>query len=116
MSLARRVGQSNSPREGNTVFTGGASHVKVVGPDDLAPIFAVFEVTERTPVKYGQELLIPDIDVNTIWTVLPDNAQTVIGLYHNHSTSEQYHSELKSDLDFERLASSKFITNAILLV
>ena len=116
LSLARRVGESKSPREGKTVFTGEASHIKVAGREDLTPIFAVFEVTERTIDKYGQELLIPDVEVNTFWTILPDKARTVIGLYHNHGTSEQYHSELKSDLDFERLASGKFVTNALLLL
>ena len=116
LSLARRVGESKSPREGKTVFTGEASHIKVAGREDLAPIFAVFEVAERTVDKYGQELLIPDVEVNTFWTILPDKAQTVIGLYHNHGTSEQYHSELKSDLDFERLPSGKFVTNTLLLL
>jgi len=116
LSLARRVGYSKTQREGKTVFTGEASHIKVAGREDLVPIFAVFEVTERTIDKYWQELLIPDIEVNTFWTVLPDKAQTVIGLYHSHGTSEQYHSELKSDLDFERLASGKFATNALLLL
>ncbi len=116
LSLARRVGESKNPRVGKTVFTGEASHIKVAGREDLAPIFATFEVTERTIDKHGQELLIPDIEVNTFWTVLPEEAQTVIGFYHSHGTSEQYHSELKSDLDFERLASSKFATNALLLL
>jgi len=116
LSLARRVGESKTPRDGKTVFTGEASHIKVAGREDLAPIFAVFEVTERTIDKHGQELLIPDIEVNTFWTVLPDKAQTVIWLYHSHGTSEQYHSELKSDLDFERLPSGKFATNALLLL
>jgi len=116
LSLARRVGESKSPREGKTVFTGEASHIKVAGRDDLSPIFATFEVTERTIDRDGQKLLIPDIEVNTFWTTLPVEAQMVIGLYHSHGTSEQYHSELKSDLDFERLASSKFATNALLLL
>ena len=116
LSLARRVGESESPREGKTVFTGEASHIKVAGREDVTPIFAVFEVTERPIDKYGQKLLIPDVEVNTFWTILPDKAQTVIGLYHNHGTSEQYHSELKSDLNFERLASGKFVTNALLLL
>jgi hypothetical protein len=116
LSLARRVGESKTAREGKTVFTGEAAHIKVSGREDLTPIFAVFEVTERTIDKYGQELLFPDIEVNTFWTVLPDKAETVIELYHSHGTSEQYHSELKSDLDFERLASGKFSTNALLLL
>ncbi|MEA3437705.1 MAG: IS1380 family transposase [Thermodesulfobacteriota bacterium] len=116
LSLARRVGESKNPREGKTIFSGEASHIKVAGREDLTPIFAVFEVIERTTDKYGQDLLISDIEVNTFWTILPDKAQVVIGLYHNHGTSEQYHSELKSDLDFERLPSGKFATNSLLLL
>ena len=116
LSLARRVGESKNTREGKTVFTGEASHIKVAGREDLVPIFAVFEVIERTVDKHRQELLIPDVEVNTFWTILPDKAETVIGLYHNHGTSEQFHSELKSDLDFERLASGKFETNVLLLL
>jgi len=116
LSLARRVGESQSSREGKTVFTGEVSHIKVAGREDLTPVFATFEVTERTIDKHSQELLIPDVEVNTFWTTLPVEARTVIELYHNHGTSEQYHSELKSDLDFERLASSKFATNSLLLL
>ena len=115
LSLARRVGESQKPRRGKTVFTGEASHIPVAGREDL-PVFATFEVAERTIDKHGQKLLIPDVEVNTFWTTLPIEAQTVIGLYHSHGTSEQYHSELKSDLDFERLASSKFATNSLLLL
>lgn len=116
LSLARRVGDPQSPREGKTVFIGEASHINVAGRDDLSPIFTTFEVTERTVDRDGQELLIPEIEVNTFWTNLPDEAQIVIGLYHSHGTSEQYHSELKSDLGIERLPSSKFATNSLLLL
>jgi hypothetical protein len=34
-------------------------------------------------------------------------------LYHEHATSEQNKSELKSDLDFETLPSCKFASNAL---
>lgn len=115
LASARRVGTCVTPREGKSVFTGELSHIYPSGREDLAPIFATFEVIERTIDKHGQELLIPDIEVNTFWTNLPDAAETVIRLYHNHGTSEQFHSELKSDLGVERLASSKFSTNALLL-
>ena len=73
----------------------------------------VFEVTERTIDKYGQHLLVPDIDVNTWWdnTGLAD--EDVIELYHQHGTMEQYHSELKSDMGVERLPSGKFATNRL---
>lgn len=115
LSLARRVGEAQKPRRGKTVFTGEASHIPVAGREDF-PVFATFEVTERTIDKHGQDLLIPDIEVNTFWTNLPDDAATVINLYHAHGTSEQYHSELKSDLSFERMPSGKLATNSLLLL
>jgi hypothetical protein len=39
----------------------------------------------------------------------------VIELYKHHGTHEQFHSELKTDLDLERLPSGKFDTNDVLL-
>ena len=36
----------------------------------------------------------------------------MIGFYHAHGTSEQCHSEIKTDMDLERLPSGKFATNA----
>ena len=67
-------------------------------------------------VPDGNYLLVPEIEVNTYWTNLPCEAQEVIGLYHDHGTSEQFHSELKSDLDIERLPSGKLCVNKIILL
>jgi len=53
--------------------------------------------------------------VNTWWTSLKLPAKVVIDLYHAHGTSEQYHSEIKTDMDLERLPSGKFATNALVL-
>ena len=39
----------------------------------------------------------------------------LIALYQRRGTSEQYHSEFKTDLDLERLPSGKFDTNALVL-
>ncbi|QGP92182.1 Transposase DDE domain group 1 [Neomoorella glycerini] len=39
----------------------------------------------------------------------------IIALYHDHGTSEQFHSEIKNDLDLERLPSGKFATNDLVL-
>jgi hypothetical protein len=75
----------------------------------------VFEVIYRTIDASGQRLLVPEIEVNTWWTSLKLPAQVVIELYHAHGTSEQYHSEIKTDLDLERLPSGKFDTNALVL-
>ena len=75
----------------------------------------VFEVIQRTIAADGQRLLAPDIEVNTWWTSLKLPAKTVIELYHQHGTSEQFHSEIKTDMDMERLPSGKFATNALVL-
>ncbi|MCU7858971.1 MAG: transposase [Candidatus Thiodiazotropha sp. (ex Lucinoma kastoroae)] len=39
----------------------------------------------------------------------------IIQLYAGHGTSEQFHSELKADLDIERLPSGRFATNELAL-
>lgn len=115
LSLARRVGDISELRPGKKVFTGIISHLKPANLKSDKPGFVVFEVIERTIDNKGQELLIPDIEVNTWWTNIPDDSETVIQLYHNHGTSEQFHSEFKTDMGIERLPSSKFKTNALLL-
>jgi hypothetical protein len=53
--------------------------------------------------------------VNSWWTNLRCDAEKVIDLYHDHATSEQFHSELKHDMDIERLPSGKFAVNRIIL-
>ena len=60
----------------------------------------------------GQCLLVPEIEVNTYWTSLKDDPYQVILLYHDHGTCEQFHSELKTDMDLERLPSELFATNS----
>lgn len=78
----------------------------------------VMRVTERTIDKYGQILLMPQIDIDGWWTTL-DEAEhpdaTIIALYRDHATSEQFHSEFKTDLDIERLPSGKFATNDLIM-
>ena len=39
----------------------------------------------------------------------------VIGLYHAHGEREQFHSEIKTDMDLKRLPSGKFETNELVL-
>ena len=64
---------------------------------------------------FGQYFIVPDIELGTYWTntSLPD--ETVIDLYHAHGESEQYHSEIKTDMDVERLPSGKFGSNKLVL-
>ncbi|MEA2096691.1 MAG: IS1380 family transposase [Candidatus Cloacimonadota bacterium] len=115
LDLAKSLGEKTEPRPGKTVYTGTASHRVPAGLVEGEPVELIFEVTERTQNADGQELLIPEIKVDTYWTSLGERAQTIIELYHQHGTSEQFHSELKSDLDLERLPSGKFKTNATFL-
>ena len=74
-----------------------------------------YEITERTIDKYGQFNLVPDIEVETWWTNLGDPDEEIIRLYHAHGECEQFHSEVKTDMDLERLPSGKFATNALIL-
>lgn len=71
----------------------------------------VVQVTERTIDRRGQRLLVPEIELQGWWTSLAVPAEQVIELYQHHGTHEQFHSEIKTDLDLERLPSGKFATN-----
>ena len=49
------------------------------------------------------------------WTHLYESPETLIQLYHDRGSSEQFHSELKNDMAFERFPSGKIDVNTILL-
>ncbi len=106
-------GHREEPRPGKVVWTGKGS---VKRPEMDEPLRLVFQVTERTLTPTGQALLCPEVRVDTFWTSLPDPPEKVIDLYRDHATSEQFHSEIKSDLDLERLPSGKFATNQLVLL
>jgi hypothetical protein len=78
----------------------------------------IVKVTVRQSDAKGQLFLEPEISLEG-WTTslkpeVADNA-TVIDLYRDHATCEQFHSEFKSDLDLERLPSGKFDTNDLVM-
>ena len=75
----------------------------------------VMKITEQTIDKKGQGILIPNIEIEGWWTTLTIGDQDLIQLYCDHATSEQFHSEFKTDLDLERLPSGKFKTNELIL-
>lgn len=75
----------------------------------------VMRLVEETIDRKGQPLLIPTYTVDGWWTSLEADEETVIGLYEQHGTSEQFHSEFKTDLDLERFPSGKFDTNDLVL-
>jgi len=75
----------------------------------------IMQITERCIDKKGQVLLLPEIEVEGWWTSLTQANDDVIELYKQHATSEQFHSEFKTDLNVERLPSGKFDTNDLVL-
>ena len=95
------------PRDGKTVYIGSDWKEITYQTDDgvqkKATIRMGYEIIERTIDKNGQFLLIPDIEVNMWWTNTDLTDRDVISQYHAHGESEQFHSELKTDMDLKRL-------------
>ena len=108
-----------TPREGKTVYIGQTFLDVTYTLDDKTEkavgIRTIYEITNRTIDKHGQFLFPNDIELNTYWTNLPLSDQEIIDLYHAHGESEQYHSEIKTDMDVERLPSGKFESNKLVL-
>ena len=75
----------------------------------------VMRLVERTADHDGQLLLEPKYELEGWWTSLNEAPETVIQRYKAHATHEQFHSEIKTDLDLERLPSGKFATNDLIL-
>ena len=113
LEIARECGRMEEPRPGKQVWLGERY---VERPGIKEPLRIVFCVTLRTMEADGQTLLLPRVEAETYWTSLIDDAATVVRLYRAHGTSEQFHSELKTDLDLERLPSGKFQTNELVLL
>lgn len=107
-----------SPREGKTVYIGSDWKPVTYKTEETEKSIVLrtgYEITERSIDKYGQFLLQNDIEVNTWWTNLGMPDHEVIRLYHAHGECEQFHSEIKTDMDLERLPSGKFETNELVL-
>jgi len=115
LKKAKRHGKRVEVRKGKKVWVGILNLHPKRKDETLEDIRMVFEVIERKIDASGNRLLIPEIEVNSWWTNLGCEAEKVIALYHDHATSEQFHSELKHDMDVERLPSGKFSVNRIVL-
>jgi len=113
LSVARSEGAITYQDAHKTVYTG--FHTGKTPTDDGVDMDIIFEVTLRRAADDGTLLLFPELSVETFWTNLYESPETVIALYRDHGTSEQFHSELKSDMNVERLPSGKFAVNAIIL-
>ena len=115
LANARRLGRQLKSRDGKNILVGEVHHKSPGNNEKRSAIPLIFKVTERLEDQDGNKLLIPEIEVETYWTNLPLEAEDVIDLYHDHGTSEQYHSELKTDMNVERLPSGKFVANQFFL-
>lgn len=104
-----------TPRDGKTIYIG--STYRNISDEKIGnfAIRMVYEITERTMDANGQLLLIPETEIDMYWTSLGVSDEEVIELYHNHAICEQFHSELKTDMNVERMPSGKFETNALIL-
>ena len=115
LSVAKAEGEIVYQSASKTIYTGVHTGKHPAGDENNPAIDIIFQVTERYIAKDGTHLLFPELEIETFWTNMYESPNDVIELYHDHGTSEQFHSELKSDMNFERLPSGKFMVNAILL-
>jgi hypothetical protein len=103
-----------TPREGKQVVTFSV-YVEEEFEGKRYTTRRVMQLTKRTIDKHGQELLIPELEIEGWWTTLELPDESIKALYRDHATSEQFHSEFKTDMDLERLPSGKFASNALIL-
>jgi hypothetical protein len=115
VDMAKAIGQRSDPRPGKIVWTGVLTKAHPKAPAGFPDLDLVFQVTERTIDRDGNAFLFPEIEVESWWTNLFEEPEDIIRLYHDHGTSEQFHSELKSDMGVERLPSGKLAVNALVL-
>ena len=103
-------------------FAEQKSIAKIVNEDntihtvECRKILSVVEITKD--LNTGEELLIPYRSLHMWRTNLPKTkypAKRILDLYKDHGTSEQFHSEFKTDLNIERLPSYKYLTNQLVL-
>jgi hypothetical protein len=104
------------PREGKRVTTWETKGrtLTLAGGQTLT-LRRILRLTERTIKADGTLQLLPEVTIDGWETSLDAPVDTVIALYADHGTHEQFHSEFKTDLDLERLPSGKFDTNTLVL-
>jgi hypothetical protein len=67
----------------------------------------VVRLTARSIDKHAQTLLMPEIELEGWWTSLNNPEDEIVQFYADHGTSEQFHSEFKTDLVIEQSPSGK---------
>ena len=112
-------GKVSSPRSGKRVALFSVKEKQTFtdadGIERNVILRRVMRVIERTHDKKGEAFLVPDIEVEGWWTSLKLPEEQIIELYKGHALCEQYHSEIKTDMDLERLPSGKFATNKLIV-
>ncbi len=117
LSHAMSQGEPECPREGKEVYIGTIEHHRPGGEKSTqAPLTTVYRITRRSIDKHGQALLIDEIEVDSYWVNLGESPEDIIELYHRHGTSEQFHSEIKSDMGLERFPSNVYKVNQLFLM
>ena len=117
LDTVRSCEDAEHPHAGKTVFR-GFRHDRKPGAYEEDEEFRGHMVVvgvERRIAPDGQRLLVPEIEVDSWWTDLPFTVRECEWLYHDHGTSEQFHSELKSDMGVELLPSGLFSVNKLVL-
>ena len=111
-----------NPREGKKEYIGQTFRDIVYGlPEDKEPstktvgIRTIYAITERACDHDGQYYVIPKVDCDMYSVNIDFADETIIELYQKHGEMEQYHSEIKTDLNAEQLPSGKFATNELIL-
>ena len=117
---AQEKGRKKETREGKERYLYSYEKIYVCKKEDGAsiniPVRIVVDAIRRTSKPDGQILLMPEYECKRYVTSLQEaSEEEIIELYHLHATSEQFHSEIKTDMDIERLPSGKFSTNEIVL-
>jgi hypothetical protein len=118
-ALAFSKGKVENPRPGKrmAIFSVMEQHVAADenGQEQEYSFRRIVRVVERTIDKKGQPLLLPETELEGWWTSLSVTDEEVIALYQGHGLCEQYHSEIKTDMDLERFPSGKFATNQLVM-
>ena len=110
------------PREGKKEYIGQTFRDIVYNLPDSAEessktvgIRTIYDITERACDHDGQYYILPKIECDMYSVNIDFADEVIIELYHKHGEMEQYHSEIKTDLNAEQLPSGKFATNELIL-
>ncbi len=110
IEVVQREGEVTVQDAQKTLYRGVRRYLQAT--ETPSPISVVYEVTVRHQSEDGIPLLVEEVEVQSFWTNLPERPEEVLRLYQEHP--EQFHSELKTDMNVERLPSRKFAVNVML--